>query len=101
MEYIITGRAAHGRVGNLFQNLLKEENESCIDKSPYATTTKNEDIGAPLWAFTDVHKAMIITKPYEIGNVGSFSGVALGLKIMGQQDSWGNDAFFDYYRRAR
>ena len=42
MAYIITGRAAHGRVGTLFQKLLlneeEEHNLSLIDKSPYATT---------------------------------------------------------------
>ena len=46
MAYIITGRAAHGRVGTLFQKLLKEEEEehnlSLIDKSPYAA--KNNKI---------------------------------------------------------
>jgi len=52
MEYIITGRAAHGRVGNLFQNLLKEEDISCIDKSPYDANTKNED-GAPSFSSND------------------------------------------------
>jgi len=48
MAYIITGRAAHGRVGTLFQKLLiKEEEEehnlSLIDKSPFATTNNNKN----------------------------------------------------------
>ena len=47
MAYIITGRAAHGRVGTLFQKLLNEEEEehnlSLIDKSPYATNNNKND----------------------------------------------------------
>jgi len=47
MAYIITGRAAHGRVGTLFQKLLNEEEEehnlSLIDKSPYTTTNNKND----------------------------------------------------------
>ena len=52
MAYIITGRAAHGRVGNLFQKLLKEEEEehdlSLIDKSPYATTNNKINLNDAL-----------------------------------------------------
>jgi len=47
MAYIITGRAAHGRVGTLFQKLLKEEEEehnlTLIDKSQYAKTNNKND----------------------------------------------------------
>ena len=49
MAYIITGRAAHGRVGTLFQKLLNEEENvqgTLIDKSPYAAETNNK-INAP------------------------------------------------------
>ena len=41
--YIITGRAAHGRIGNLFQNLLQEKGQTWVDQSPYS---KNQS-GAP------------------------------------------------------
>ena len=46
MAYIITGRAAHCRVGTLLQQKLLNEEEynlSLIDKSPYATTNNNKN----------------------------------------------------------